>query len=590
MFKLNALESEIKQQAIILRYYQEDAVKCALEWARKNSDPALLELPMGAGKSIIVAKLAEALFILSGGKRVLCLAPNKELVEQNYAKFIAIGGKASIYSASVGRKELREQVVFATEGTFKKVAKKLGGEFCAIIADEAHKVTNTFKSIVSDMKEGNPNLRIIGLTATPYQLGQGYIYEIDENDVKVEEAKNPYYKKLLYRITAQELIEQGFLTPCTVVDITEKYDTSNLKLHGNKFRQEDIDQAFVGKGRLTSHIVADFVARCHDRRAVLVFASTIKHAEEIMESLPSEKSAMLTGQTGKKERTDQIRAFKSAGIKYMVNVGILTTGFDYPELDAIVVMRPSESAGLYQQMLGRGTRLAKDKKDFLLLDYTDNIENFFGESGNVFEPKIKAYGKDQNVKIEVQCPDCATVQEFSHRQGFDSWDLYGYATDEFGDVLADRTPAHHGRRCTNITIMGKNQYKRCDYYWTNKECPSCQHKNDIAARFCEKCKYELIDPNKKLKKIESDNRVEKTIAKVESITEKETFTQAGDPRIMVWFTLDTGEKIHASFFPNHHNNWVRSQAEKYQSLTFTPTVITYSKSSKGFTTIHSYGE
>lgn len=572
------------------RYYQETAISLAVSWARKNSDPCLLELPMGAGKSIIVAYIADALYKLSGGKRVLCLAPNRELVEQNYKKFIQIGGKASIYSASI-RKEMREQVVFATEGTFKSVAKKKGHEFCAVIMDEGHKISNTFNKIVADMQQENPNLRIIGLTATPYRLGKGYIYEIDENNQQVQEAVEPFYKKLLYRITAQELIDQGFLTPPTIGNVDEKYDTSNIKLVGNKFNQSDLDQAFVGKGRLTSHIVADIVARSHDRRAVLIFGATIAHAYEILESLPPEKSAILTGEATKAERTKIIDDFKSGKIKYLVNVGILTTGFDYPELDVIAILRVTESAGLYQQIVGRGTRLADGKTDFLVLDYTDNIDNFFGASGNIFEPTIKAYGKKQSVKIEVCCPECNQAQEFSKRIGYELFDAHGYAVDEFNTrlvtELGQHIPAHHGRRCTNITPLGKNEYKRCEYYWTHKECPKCQHKNDIAARFCESCKHELIDPNKQLKQIVSDNRVQNETAVVHKMIVKETVTQSDEPRIMVWFETDQG-KIHASFFPSHHNAWVKKQADKFQKLTYTPSQIIYSKSQKGFTTIHEY--
>lgn len=571
-----------------LRYYQDEAITCAIAWVRKNSDPCLINIPTGGGKSIIVAKIAQALFTMSKGKRVLCLAPSKELVEQNHAKYLAIGEKASIYSASVGRKELREQVVFATEGTFKKIAKSRGHEFCAVIADESHKISNTFNNIIKDMQESNPRLRVIGLTATPYRLGMGYIYELDEKNRKVQETVNPYYKKLIYSISAQELIDHGFLTPPLVGDITERYDTSNIKLHGTTFKQDELDQAFVGKGRLTSHIVADIVARSYDRKAVLIFGATIAHAYEILESLPPEKSAILHGGLTTKERTQTISEFKSGKLKYLVNVGILTTGFDYPELDVIAILRPTESAGLYQQIVGRGTRLADGKESFLLLDYTDNIENFFGNSSNIFEPTIKAYGKKPSVKIEVECPQCAMLQEFSKRVGYEVWDKNGYAVDEFGDRLADNMPAHHGRRCTNVTPIGKNEYKRCDYYWTHKECPKCQHKNDIAARFCEECKHELIDPNKKLKEIVSSNIVKNEVAIVRGMTVKETTTQSGDLRIMAWFDTD-GEKIHASFFPDHHNKWVAKQGQKFQQLNGEiPKEIIYSKSSKGFTTIHEY--
>lgn len=569
-----------------LRDYQKESVARAIAWARKNSDPSLLVLPMGAGKSIVVAKIAKALYELSCGKRVLCLAPNKELVEQNHSKYIAIGEEASIYSASV-RKELRHQVVFATEGTFKAIAEARGGEFCAVICDECHKLTPTIRKIIENMRKSNPNLRVIGLTATPYNLGSGYIYELDEQNRQVLETVSPYYKKLLYTVTARELIEQGYLTPPLIGDITERYDTSNLKLHGDKFKQEDLDQAFVGKGRLTSHIVADIVNRSHDRRAVLIFGATVAHAYEILESLPHGKSEILHGGVSKKERTRIINDFKSGKIKYLVNVGILTTGFDYPELDVIAILRVTESAGLYQQIIGRGTRLADGKENFLVLDYTDNIENFFGATGDIFEPTIKAYGKKPSVKINVDCPECNMTQEFSKRVGYEVWDVNGYAVDEFGDRLLNNIPAHHGRRCTNITPLGKNEYKRCDYYWTHKECEKCQHKNDIAARFCESCKAELIDPNKKLKEIVSSNLVKNEVAQVTHMTVKESTTQNGDMRIMVWFETDKG-RIHTSFFPDHSNKWVAKQAKQFRQLTGRPIEITYSVSNKGFTTIHEY--
>ena len=214
-----------------LRPYQQETVDNAIAWVRRNSSPALLELATGAGKSLICAELARILVPLSK-KKVLCLCPTAELVEQNYEKYLLTGNEASIYSASIG-KSLRHEVVFATEGTWKAKAIEQGENFSCVILDEAHRITPTIKKIIADVQQGNPNLRDIGMTATPYRLNTGYIYEIDENNAAVEETVEPYFKKLLYRVTTQYLIDQGFLTPIRVGKIgAEQYDTSHLVLKG----------------------------------------------------------------------------------------------------------------------------------------------------------------------------------------------------------------------------------------------------------------------------------------------------------------------------------------------------------------------
>lgn len=127
------------------RYYQTEAHDAAISWCKKTTSPCLLELSTGAGKSLIIAMLAESLHTMSGGKRILCLAPSAELIQQNSGKFSTTGYPYSIYSASIS-KSLRHPVIFATEGTFKKVAKRLGSEFAAVIIDECHKLTPTIKT------------------------------------------------------------------------------------------------------------------------------------------------------------------------------------------------------------------------------------------------------------------------------------------------------------------------------------------------------------------------------------------------------------------------------------------------------------
>lgn len=493
-----------KAIAYSLRDYQQEAVDHAISYIRQNSEPVLLELATGAGKSLICAELARILISLSG-KKVLCLCPTAELVEQNAEKFSLTGEDFSIYSASIG-KSLRHNVVFATEGTFKKVAEEQGRTFSTVIIDEAHKITPTIKKIISDMRKGNPNLRIIGMTATPYRLGTGYIYEIDQTGAIVEEAVKPYFKKLIYTVGGAFLVESGYLTRPVIGKIgADKYDTDNLKLGKNfTFSAEDLDQAFVGQGKKTSAIVADVVSQSNSMgaRGVMFFASTIEHADEVLASLPAYNSALVTGETPKAERKRIIAEYKAQKIKYLVNVSVLTTGFDAPHTDVVAILRATESASLLSQIIGRGLRLFDGKEFCLILDYAGNIQKFYPD-GDLFNPQIQAFGEKKPIKDDFHCELCNSVNTFSLRPNPDGYEIdpYGYFKDLAGDriMIGDQPfPAHFGRRCTAVTAKGHNIFERCDYFWTYKKCTECDHENDIAARKCSSCGVQLIDPNNKL--------------------------------------------------------------------------------------------
>lgn len=493
------------QPAYTLRDYQQEAVDHAINWLRKNSEPVLLELATGAGKSIICAEIARILRLLSPTKKVLCLCPTSELVEQNAEKFALTGEESSIYSASIS-KSLRHGVIFATEGSFKKVAKEQGVNFSCVIIDEAHKITPTIKNIISDMREGNPNLRVIGMSGTPYRLGTGYIYEIDQDGSIVEEAVKPYFKKLIYRVGGELLVSRGYLTrPVVGKTGVDGYDTEGLKLNKTfNFSKEDLDRAFVGHGKKTSAIVADVInqANAMGARGIMFFASTIEHAEEIIASLPAYNSALVTGKTAQKERSRIISDYKNQKIKYLVNVAVLTTGFDAPHTDVISVLRATESASLLSQIIGRGLRLFEGKENCLILDYAGNIDKFFPD-GDLFNPQIQAFGDKKQIKEDFECEQCGSLCNFSLRPNPDGYmiDKHGYFLDLTGErvLVGDKPfPAHFGRRCTATVARGHNIIERCDYFWTFKECPECKHVNDIAARKCDGCGVQLIDPNNKL--------------------------------------------------------------------------------------------
>lgn len=578
-----------------LRPYQQEAVDAVMEWVRKSSKPCVVDAATGSGKSLMIADIAYQLHKISKGKRVLCLAPSTELIEQNFEKFSQTGLPASIYSASIA-KDLRHNVVYASPLSFRSQAKRLGDLFTAIIIDEAQSTTKTILNIISDMRESNPYLRVIGLTATPYRLKEGYIYKttVDNQVWSDYHAKDPFYEKCVYEIKAQKLIRDGYLTPPVVGAINaEVYDTSLLVLNsGGSYTTASIDKAFVGHGRKTSAIVGDVVEQSKGRRGVMFFASTIAHAEEIMASLPPELSVMVTGKLDKKLRKKYINDFKKMKVKYIVNVDVLTTGFDAPHVDVIAVLRATESATLYQQIIGRGTRLFDGKDDFLLLDYAGNIERLFPD-GDVFNPEIKAsFSGETSEKITVKCPECNGDNVVSLRLND-----FGYLVDEngyFTDIDGNRIkngdqefPAHFSRRCSNIIGFEKNELVQCDYFWSHKECEACGADNDITARRCKACGHELIDPNEKLtgefRAMKRDPMLTQT-DDVVRMSHTHGVSRSGNEMYTVIFDTTHRKNLRFFFMLNTGNKFLEEKTQQLleatADLTLEPETISYRRNPK----------
>ena len=497
---------------VTLRPYQQAAVDAAVDWMRKSLAPACIEAATGAGKSHIIAEIARIIHHQTG-KRVLCLAPSAELVVQNHGKYLASGHRASMFSASAGAKDLRYSVVFGSPLTVKNrisAFKRAGADgYALVVIDEAHGITPTVQGIVAEMRQGNPNLRVLGLTATPYRLGSGWIFREDaEGRINGEDtARDPYFAKCVHKVGARELIDQRFLTKPVIGEINATgYDTAGLTTNSRgQFDAAQVDRAYHGHGRKTAAIVADVVSQAADRQGVMFFAATVQHAREVLASLPPQLSAIVTGETPKGERDSLIRRFKSRDLKYIVNVSVLTTGFDAPHVDLIAILRKTESVGLLQQIIGRGLRTSPGKTDCLVLDYTSNLDDHCPD-GDLFAPVVKAgKGPGEGGSIPACCPTCGYDNAFTASPQYLTfqYDKAGYALDLDGQQVMSEwgpIPVHLGRRCMGLVQSGRRgEYERCDYRWTSKECQHCLEPNDIAARYCNSCRGEIVDPNDKLK-------------------------------------------------------------------------------------------
>jgi DNA repair protein RadD len=227
-----------------LRPYQQRTFDAVIEHIRFCIDPCLVEAATGAGKSHIIASVAEWIH-KETGKKVLITAPTSDLVTQDHEKY---PGDASIFCASAGRKELENHVVFGSPKTILNSIDQFCSQFCAVIVDEGDGLTPTLKKLIARLREQNPNLRVIGFTATPFRMRTGYIYEYDMDNKAMEDTLEPYYTKLVAQIKAPELIELGYLSPpVSVLHQVKEYDTTGLVKNNLGFTKESLDAVYHGQ-------------------------------------------------------------------------------------------------------------------------------------------------------------------------------------------------------------------------------------------------------------------------------------------------------------------------------------------------------
>lgn len=460
-----------------LRPYQADSVKAVIHYFRKHSTPAVIVLPTGAGKSLVIAELAR----LAKG-RVLVLAHVKELVEQNHAKYEGYGLKGSIFSAGLGRKETDQQVVFASVQSVVRNLDSFKNQFSLLVIDECHRVpdekTSSYQKVITHLRELNPGIKVLGLTATPYRLGMGWIYQYHtRGQVRTEEPR--FFRDCIFELPIRYLLDENFLTPARMMDAPVlSYDFSQLKpANTGRYKEAEMDMVIDKAKRATPQIVEQIIQYTKERKGVMVFAATVRHAQEIHGLLPEGETAIVIGDTPTPERDAIIQSFKNREIKYLVNVSVLTTGFDAPHVDLIAILRPTESVSLYQQIVGRGLRLSEGKSECLVLDYA-------GNSYDLYQPEVGDPKPDSTSEIiTIPCPACGFNNNF--------WGKL----DSNGFLLE-----HFGRRCQGYFEDDETgEREHCGYRFRAKYCGECGADNDIAARICHECDATLVDPDKKLK-------------------------------------------------------------------------------------------
>lgn len=360
-------------KSIKLREYQKNAIDKGFEYFQigDSKKRPIIVAPTGAGKSIYAANLTSKL-----KKNVLVLQPSKELLEQNYAKFRAYGGVASIYSASVGKKEVGD-VTFATIGSVVKKPELFSHKEFVII-DECHLVPpNSYSMYMKFFKNLGQKVKYLGLTATPFRLkryndpftGKPF------SKINLLTRESPrFFNIFLFVTQIKELYDLGFLSPVKYIPLEWNDGQLVVNTTGAEFSDESVDWAL--KNQKVHERIPDIIKQglAKGRKHFLIFVKNVNDGLDLAKRVPN--SACVHATTKKKEREEILNDFRSGKIKAVFNVGVLTIGFDFPELDAIIIARPTMSLALYMQMIGRGIRTADNKTDCALVEMCGNFERF----------------------------------------------------------------------------------------------------------------------------------------------------------------------------------------------------------------------
>lgn len=354
-----------------LRPYQKDAVR-AIERDLPLPGSALVVMPTASGKSHVIASTAAAM------TPVLILQPSRELLAQNKAKLSLLVDEKDIgiYSASFKQKDIKTFTFATIQSVYKHGA--LFKHIPLVIIDEAHGLAprslgTMYQTFLKDM--GNP--KVIGLTATPYRLEVGYYKEKDGslmqatmlkmiNRSRHKSQKEVFWKRIIYNISHETLLQQGYLSPIEYVYMPlMHYSEIPVNISHSDYNLEAYAKAIVGREADIINTIGEAQRRF---KSVLVFCATVAQAMELQKVIKG--SEIVTAKTHAKIRPQIIEGFKNGSIKTVFNVGTLTTGFDHPSLDCIILLRPTRSLVLYQQILGRLTRLAPGKTKGTLIDLT----------------------------------------------------------------------------------------------------------------------------------------------------------------------------------------------------------------------------
>lgn len=363
---------------ITLRSNQEEPIRKAIAFFQeKNQKPSLIVLPTAWGKSILTAFVAK-----NTNDKLIVLQPSKELLEQNYRKYISLLGddfmgiNAGIYSASFNRREMA-QITYATIGSIKS----LGAEFkkrgyTKMLIDEAHLFPREATSMLGTFLKDSGITHVLGITATPVKL-QTNIGKFGETYSKLvmltsRSKKGNFFKEIIHVGQVEEMVRLGYWSK--LIYEANGFDDSLLVFNSSKseYTEASVQRAYDANGG-TDAIIRSLDEN-PDRKHILAFTPSVADAISLSERYPN--SAVIYGDMDKSQREQTIADFRAGHIRVIFNVRVLSTGFDYTGIDCIILGISTASIALYYQIIGRATRIDPGKKDALIIDLGGNLKRF----------------------------------------------------------------------------------------------------------------------------------------------------------------------------------------------------------------------
>jgi DNA repair protein RadD len=395
-----------------LRPYQEEVLKVI--WDAIPTDQFILvQAATGAGKTLIFSELIKRLLTQWPNLRIGILAHRRELITQAQDKLLKTWPVAPIGIACASISNDIDTDKSIVIGSIQTLSRRTGTTvpFDLVVVDEAHKIPgmnikSQYKTWIETMIQYNPKVRILGMTATPFRLSQGYIY-----GTACKPGNINLFPDLHYRISISDLQKDGYLCGYrakTTTDISS--DLAGVRKTGD-YNVGDLS-AVMSKQQHVGSAVAALDEHASDQKHVIVFAVTIAHAEKLREAF-GEQATIIHSELNDDARYQALSDFESGKIRIIVNVTILSEGFDSPAVDCIIMCRPTMSPGLFIQMTGRGLRPHPDKKDVLILDLANNCQTH----GDPDSPRVEIPGRSKKKELLVEekkiktCPNCDEVVE-----------------------------------------------------------------------------------------------------------------------------------------------------------------------------------
>lgn len=419
-----------------LRSYQKACLDSVFAYWEQGGGNGLIVLPTGAGKSIVAASMCERLLREYPVLRIGVITHQRELIEQNYKSLLRLWPQApaGVYSAGLNRRDTRARILFMGIQSVHRKVKALGG-FDLLLIDEVHLVgrdaTSMYGKFIAACREITPDMRICGLSATPFRLTTGYLHQGDD----------ALFHDIVYEAQVRDLIDQGYLSDLVAKSSATQIDTRGLHIRGGEYIQAELDErACIPE--VVAGAAKEIVERGHDREGWIVFCTGVDHAAQVRDAIRSYgvSCETITGDTATGERDRILRAFKAKQIKCLTSVGVLTTGFDAPHVDLIALLRPTMSPGLYIQMIGRGMRLSEGKKDCLVLDMAGVVRKH-GPLDDIVVPKDKRNAREEAAVRAKECPACSSLVALRTVECPDCGHVWEVSSEPKHDAKPDETVA-----------------------------------------------------------------------------------------------------------------------------------------------------